>query len=183
MGPDTRPPGCLPHRPLRAHRPCSALRSLGSRVLPGSPSLLPGSLSSSVHHVPHTGVSPRPSMRHRTIYCPGGGPASLPVHAVHSLRKCVLTQSQYLSLKQSGIRHSTANPSYNELPRGRRVHVTHLNFPAAPPHPQPPGATPACPQQADPYTGTHARALHGSPLTPNLVHTPLTLAIQVTVVT
>lgn len=91
------------------------------------------------------------------------------------LRKCVLTQSQYLSLRAEQKRHSMAN----ELPRETCTCNTPY-FPTC----VPPRASPACPQQeADSHTGTHTRGLHSSSLTPNLVHTPLTLAIQVTVVT
>lgn len=134
MGPETWLLSHLLHRPPRAHRPCSALRSLGSRVLPGSPSLLPGPLLKCLLRS-HTRGCP---LAHLCIIAlstaPGGDSASLPVHAVHSLRKCVLTQSQYLSLRAEQKRHSMANPSYNELPRERRVHVIHLTFLPARPH-------------------------------------------------
>lgn len=82
---------------------------------------------------------------------PGGDSASLPVHAVPSLRKCVLTQSQYLSLRAEQKRHSMANPSHNELPRETCTRNTPY-FPTC----APPRASPACPQQeADSHTGTH----------------------------
>ena len=141
------------------------------------PALLPSSqVPSQVSAAfPHTGVPLARLCIIALSTAPGGDSASLPVHAVHSLRKCVLTQSQDLSLRAEQKRHSMAN----ELPRETCTCNTPY-FPTC----VPPRASPACPQQeADSHTGTHTRGLHSSSLTPNLVHTPLTLAIQVTVVT